>query len=88
MGWWYRSPTVRCLVVDAVLAATGRKPNLEGVGLDALDVELNNDGTVKVNERFETSVPSILALGDVIGGPELTPVALAEAMHLVQQHLW
>jgi glutathione reductase (NADPH) len=74
------------LAVDTVLAATGRKPNLEGLGLDALNVELNADGTVKVNDRFETSVPSILALGDVTGGPELTPVALAEAMHLVQQH--
>ncbi|MGQ4879863.1 glutathione-disulfide reductase [Billgrantia sp. LNSP4103-1] len=74
------------LVVDAVLAATGRKPNLDRVGLDALDVELNADGTLKVNDRFETSIPSLLALGDVTGGPELTPVALAEAMHLVQQH--
>nr|WP_300999878.1 glutathione-disulfide reductase [Halomonas sp.] len=74
------------LEVDAVLAATGRKPNLEGVGLDELGIELNPDGTVKVNDRFETSVPSILALGDVTGGPELTPVALAEAMHLVQHH--
>ncbi|MDX5378586.1 MAG: glutathione-disulfide reductase [Halomonas sp.] len=74
------------LEVDAVLAATGRRPHLEGVGLDTLGVELNDDGTVKVNERFETSVSSILALGDVTGGPELTPVALAEAMHLVQQH--
>lgn len=72
--------------VDVVLAATGRKPNLEGVGLDALDIALNPDGTVKVNDRFETSTPSILALGDVTGGPELTPVALAEAMHLVSQH--
>ncbi|WP_234268838.1 glutathione-disulfide reductase [Billgrantia ethanolica] len=74
------------LEVDAVLAATGRKPNLEGVGLDALDIALNPDGTVKVNDRFETTIPSILALGDVTGGPELTPVALAEAMHLVGQH--
>ncbi|MGR4068221.1 glutathione-disulfide reductase [Billgrantia sp. C5P2] len=74
------------LEVDAVLAATGRRPNLEGVGLDTLDVELNADGTLKVNDRFETSIPSILALGDVTGGLELTPVALAEAMHLVQQH--
>ena len=72
--------------VDAVLAATGRKPNLAGLGLDALGVECNSDGTLKVNDRFETSEPSILALGDVIGGPELTPVALAEAMHLVRQH--
>jgi glutathione reductase (NADPH) len=74
------------LEVDAVLAATGRKPHLAGVGLDQLDIALNPDGSLKVNERFETSVPSILALGDVTGGLELTPVALAEAMHLVQQH--
>ncbi len=74
------------LEVDTVLAATGRKPHLEGVGLDALGIALNPDGTVKVNDRFETTTPSILALGDVTGGPELTPVALAEAMHLVSQH--
>ncbi|WFF42908.1 glutathione-disulfide reductase [Salinicola endophyticus] len=74
------------LEVDAVLSATGRRPHLEGLGLDALGVVLNDDGTLKVNERFETSVPSILAIGDVTGGPELTPVALAEAMHLVAHH--
>ncbi|WP_232823721.1 glutathione-disulfide reductase [Salinicola sp. CPA57] len=74
------------LEVDAVLSATGRRPHLEGLGLDALGVELDTDGTLKVNERYESSVPSILALGDVTGGPELTPVALAEAMHLVQHH--
>lgn len=74
------------LEVDAVLAATGRRPHLEGLGLDALGVELAESGHIKVNERFETSVPSILALGDVTGGPELTPVALAEAMHLVAHH--
>lgn len=74
------------LEVDAVLAATGRRPHLEGLGLDTLGVELNTDGTLKVNDRYESSVPSILALGDVTGGPELTPVALAEAMHLVQHH--
>ena len=74
------------LEVDAVLAATGRRPHLEGLGLDSLGVELNTDVTLKVNERYESSVPSILALGDVTGGPELTPVALAEAMHLVQHH--
>ncbi|OLO05508.1 glutathione-disulfide reductase [Salinicola socius] len=74
------------LEVDAVLSATGRRPHLEGLGLDAIGVELDTDGTLKVNERYESSVPSILALGDVTGGPELTPVALAEAMHLVQHH--
>ncbi|WP_136067699.1 glutathione-disulfide reductase [Modicisalibacter radicis] len=74
------------LEVDAVLAATGRRPHLAGLGLDQLDVALNPDGTLKVNERYETSIPSILALGDVTGGPELTPVALTEAMHMVQHH--
>ncbi|MFC3285307.1 glutathione-disulfide reductase [Litchfieldella rifensis] len=74
------------LDVDAVLVATGRKPHLAGLGLDRLDIALNDDGTLKVNDRFETSIPSILALGDVTGGPELTPVALAEAMHMVQHH--
>ncbi|WP_236645370.1 glutathione-disulfide reductase [Aidingimonas lacisalsi] len=72
--------------VDAVLAATGRKPHLQSLGLDQLDIVLNDDGTLKVNEAYETSVPSILALGDVTGGPELTPVALEEAMHMVQHH--
>ncbi|WP_404297584.1 glutathione-disulfide reductase [Halomonas sp.] len=74
------------LEVDAVLAATGRRPHLESLGLDALGIELADSGHVKVNDRFETSLPSILALGDVTGGPELTPVALAEAMHLVAHH--
>ena len=39
-----------------------------------------------INDRYETAVPSILALGDLIEGPELTPVALAEAMQLVDIH--
>ncbi|MGQ7248374.1 glutathione-disulfide reductase [Halomonas sp. V046] len=74
------------LEVDAVLSATGRKPHLEGLGLDKLDIALNENGSIEVNDRFETSIPSIMALGDVTGGPELTPVALAEAMHLVAHH--
>jgi len=74
------------LEVDTVLAATGRRPNLAGLGLDRLDIALTDTGHLRVNERFETSVPSILALGDVTGGPELTPVALAEAMQLVKHH--
>ncbi|QJQ96646.1 glutathione-disulfide reductase [Halomonas sp. PA5] len=72
--------------VDAILAATGRKPHLLGLGLDELGIELNADGSISVNERYETSIPSILALGDVTGGPELTPIALAEAMHMAKHH--
>jgi glutathione reductase (NADPH) len=65
---------------DAVLYATGRKANLEGLGLENVQVELSEFGTVVVNDEFGTTEPSIFALGDVTGGMELTPVALAEGM--------
>lgn len=73
--------------VDQVLMAIGREPRLTNVGLDKVGVEQNANGTIKVNDVFQTNVPSIYALGDVIGGMELTPVALAEAMTLVD-HLY
>jgi glutathione reductase (NADPH) len=75
------------LVVDAVLFATGRKPNTAGLGLENTRVRLAGDGTVIVNEQMQTDEPSIYALGDVVGRLELTPVALAEAMFLVD-HLY
>ena len=65
---------------DAVLYATGRKPNLAGLGLENVSVALNENGTIAVDEHFRTSEDSIYALGDVTGGMELTPVALAEGM--------
>ena len=68
------------LQADAVLYATGRKPNLKGLGLENANVSLTQEGTIKVDEEFCTSVSSIFALGDVIGGLELTPVALAQGM--------
>lgn len=71
------------LEVDAVLAATGRKANVEGLGLDSVGLGLNTEGNLSVDANFATQVPSIHALGDLIGGPQLTPVALAEAMVLV-----
>ena len=70
------------LTVDAVLFATGRKPHLDGLGLENVDIKLSNSGHIAVNETFQTSEPSIYALGDVTGGIELTPVALAEGMAL------
>ncbi|WP_372809855.1 glutathione-disulfide reductase [Litorivivens sp.] len=65
-----------------VLYATGRKPLLEGLGLDTVNVALDDKGFIAVNDKFETSEPGIYALGDVTGGIELTPVALAEGMTL------
>jgi glutathione reductase (NADPH) len=70
---------------DCVFFATGRRPMLDNLGLENTKVELDDSGHVKVNEDFETSEPSILALGDVIGRVQLTPVALAEGMAVARR---
>jgi len=70
---------------DAVLHATGRRPHAEGLGLAELGIALKPDGSVPVNDHLQTQVPSVYALGDLIGRKALTPVALAEAMYLVDQ---
>jgi glutathione reductase (NADPH) len=69
--------------VDQVLMAIGRKPRLAGIGLEVLGIETTSKGTIAVNDKFQTNIDNIYALGDVTGGIELTPVALAEAMTLV-----
>lgn len=71
------------LACDGLMFATGRRPLTHGIGLEEVGVELTDTGLVKVNELFQTAVPSIYALGDIIGTPELTPVALAQGMKLV-----
>ncbi|MDE0034387.1 MAG: glutathione-disulfide reductase [Deltaproteobacteria bacterium] len=68
------------LETDAVMFATGRLPNTRGLGIEEIGVELARNGAVVVNERYQTSVPSIWALGDVTDRVKLTPVAIAEAM--------
>jgi len=70
---------------DQVLWAIGREPHLEGLGLENVNVQLNPDRTIAVDKEFRTSEPSIFALGDVIGGMELTPVALAEGMSFARR---
>lgn len=71
----------------AVLYATGRKPNFHNLGLENVAVELTEKGTVKVDDFYQSTVPSIYALGDIIHSQELTPVALAEGMVLAK-HLF
>ena len=71
------------LEADTVLYATGRAPNTAGLGLEAIGVALNGNGAVVVDERYRSNVPSVYAVGDVIDRVQLTPVALAEAMALV-----
>ena len=73
------------VMADAVLYATGRKPNVQGLGLEALGVAQGAQGEVIVNEHYRTNVPSIWAVGDVTNRVQLTPVALGEAMVVVDQ---
>jgi len=58
-----------------VLLAAGRKPLTEALQLDKTGVELDEKGFIKVNEKLETNVPGIYALGDVNGGPAFTHIA-------------
>ena len=70
---------------DLVMYATGRTPNSSGFGLEALGVALDSEGAIKVNGDYQTNVPSIYALGDVTDRVNLTPVAIAEGMALVNK---
>ena len=73
--------------VDTVLYATGRVPNANGLGLEAVGVSVSASGAIHVNAHYQSSVPSIYALGDVTARLQLTPVALGEAM-VVVDHLF
>ncbi|MDH5750694.1 MAG: glutathione-disulfide reductase [Rhodospirillales bacterium] len=66
------------LATDLIMYATGRAPNTRGIGLEEVGVRMNGKGAIEVNEKFETSVPGIYALGDITDRLQLTPVALAE----------
>ena len=63
---------------DLVMAATGRVPNIEGLGLDKVGVETGKRGQIKVDEFSKTNVDYIYAVGDVTDRVQLTPVAIRE----------
>ncbi|HCN46654.1 MAG TPA: glutathione-disulfide reductase [Pseudomonas sp.] len=75
----------RELLTDCVFYATGRRPMLDNLGLENTEVQLDKRGYVQVNDEFQTDEPSILAIGDVIGRVQLTPVALAEGMAVARR---
>ena len=75
------------LDTELVLYATGRQANTAGLGLETTNVVMRNNGSIQVDESFATAEPSIYALGDVIDRVQLTPVAIQEAMVLVD-HLY
>lgn len=75
----------RVLEADAVFYATGRRPMLDNLGLENTQVSLDKRGYVQVDELYQTNEPSIIAIGDMIGRVQLTPVALAEGMAVARR---
>ncbi|MCC0043713.1 MAG: glutathione-disulfide reductase [Brucellaceae bacterium] len=71
------------LQVDQAMLALGRLPNTGGLGLDAAGVETGKAGEIIVDEYSRTNVPNIFAIGDVTNRVQLTPVAIHEAMCLI-----
>ncbi|MDR2465496.1 MAG: NAD(P)/FAD-dependent oxidoreductase [Streptococcaceae bacterium] len=76
------------LQTDMVLDATGRNPNIEGLGLETIGVDFSKDG-ILVDEYLETTVPGIFATGDVIAKsvPKITPIATFESFYLAKSFL-
>ncbi len=70
---------------DTVLVATGRKPYSDGLGLEALGVEMTPRGQIKVGSGWQTNIPGIYAIGDVIEGPMLAHKAEDEGMAAAEQ---
>lgn len=70
---------------DCVFYATGRRPMLDNLGMGTVNVELDEKGFIKVNGDYQTTEPSIIAVGDIIGRVQLTPVALAEGMAVARR---
>ncbi len=70
---------------DCVFYATGRRPMLDNLGMDTVNVELDDKGFIKVNGDYQSTEPSIIAVGDIIGRVQLTPVALAEGMAVARR---
>lgn len=66
----------RKLPVDAILLATGRQPNIEGLNLEVAGVEVTERGAIKVDESLRTTSSHIWALGDVKGGLQFTYISL------------
>ncbi|MGY0776726.1 dihydrolipoyl dehydrogenase [Azospirillum argentinense] len=76
--------TAEEIEADVVLVAIGRRAYTNGLGLDAVGVEMDNRGRVKIGKHFETNVPGIYAIGDVVEGPMLAHKAEEEGVALAE----
>jgi dihydrolipoamide dehydrogenase len=72
------------VAAEVVLVAVGRRPYTEGLGLEALGVGLDNHGFIQVDERFQTSVPGVYAIGDCVPGPMLAHKAEEDGVVCVE----
>ena len=75
---------------DILLWANGRSGNSNDMGLESLGIAANSRGQIKVNEKFQTSVPHVYAVGDVIGSPSLASAAYDQgrfaSQHIIYGH--
>jgi len=69
---------------DVVLVATGRKPFLDGLGLEALGITLTDGGQIKTDSNYSTNVAGVYAIGDAINGPMLAHKAEDEGMAVAE----
>jgi len=70
--------------VDCVLVATGRRPFTAGLGCEEMGIQMDGLGRIEVNDKFQTAVPSIFAIGDCIRGPMLAHKAEEEGIACVE----
>ena len=77
--------TLEGLLSDVVLVSVGRRPNTEGLGLEALGVARDGQGRVVVDDGFATNIPGIYAIGDVIRGPMLAHKAEEEGIAVTER---
>ena len=77
----------RVIVSDRLMYAAGRSGNTDELGLDALGIETDERGLVRVNQKYQTAVPNIFAVGDVIGFPSLASVSMDQG-RLAERCKW
>jgi dihydrolipoamide dehydrogenase len=78
------NPQTGTEVADRVLVSTGRRPVVDGLGLESIGVQLDKRGYVTVDKHFQTNVPGVYAIGDVIGGLMLAHKAEEEGIAAVE----
>ena len=79
-----KNDTEASLGAEIVLVATGRKPYTQGLGLEALGVEMGPRGTIKTDAHWQTNIPGLYAIGDAIAGPMLAHKAEDEGMAVAE----